>query len=291
MNKSEIRILKPGDEAVLEEFLLPRLESSMFLLRNLRKYGLLDRDQPYEGTYAAAFYGERIIGVVAHYRTNTLICQSPLHFVDLLWPAVIAATRRPVGGLMGPIEQVSVMKGLIKLSRLNIKLDESEKLYSLKLADLAIPDELKSGKVQGRRIEPRDIELMTRWRVAYAIEALGDKESPELWKQCHNSVKRSLKEGHTWVLEEQGEPVACSLFNSVIKEAVQIGGVWTPPTLRGRGYGRCVVAASLLNTRSEGMEKAVLFTGENNFAAQKAYTALGFQHIGGYRLVLLQSLL
>lgn len=37
------------------------------------------------------------------------------------------------------------------------------------------------------------------------------------------------------------------------------------------------------------MGKAILFTGESNIAAQKAYAALGFQHIGDYRLVFLKS--
>ncbi len=59
--------------------------------------------------------------------------------------------------------------------------------------------------------------------------------------------------------------------------------------LRRRGYGRCVVAASLLDARAQGVEKAILFTGESNLAAQRAYTALGFRHIGDYRLLLLQS--
>jgi predicted GNAT family acetyltransferase len=102
-------------------------------------------------------------------------------------------------------------------------------------------------------------------------------------------MERSLKERRTWILEEQGKPVACSSFNTAIKEAVQVGGVWTPPELRSRGYGRAVVAASLLDARAEGVTKAILFTGENNIAAQKAYVALGFRHIGDYRIVLLHS--
>lgn len=286
MDKPAIRILKPGDEAALEAFLLPCIESSIFLLRNLRDYGLLDQGQRFQGTYAAAFEGEKIIGVVAHYRSHSLIFQSPLH-LDLLCQAVIDASQRPIGGLIGPGEQIAVVEAFFKLPKLSIKLDEKEKLYSLKLDDLTIPNLLKSSRVEGRRIEPCDVELMTRWRVAYAIEALGDKDSPELWANCQNAVERSMKAGNTWVLEERGEPVACSLFNSAVKEAVQVGGVWTPPPLRGRGYGRCVVAASLLDARSEGVEKAVLFTGERNIAAPKAYTALGFLQIGGYRLLLL----
>ena len=50
----EIRILTPGDEALLERFLLPRKESSLFLLSNLRRAGLSDRGQRLQGTYVAA---------------------------------------------------------------------------------------------------------------------------------------------------------------------------------------------------------------------------------------------
>ena len=46
----DIRLLRPGDEAALEAFLLPRVESSMFLVGNLRSSGLVDRGQPNEGT-------------------------------------------------------------------------------------------------------------------------------------------------------------------------------------------------------------------------------------------------
>ncbi len=47
------RILQPGDEAVLESFLLPQLESSMFLLSNMRQSGLIDGDERAHGVYAA----------------------------------------------------------------------------------------------------------------------------------------------------------------------------------------------------------------------------------------------
>ena len=46
---------------------------------------------------------------------------------------------------------------------------------------------------------------------------------------------------------------------------------------------------SLLDARAEGVQKAILFTGESNLSAQRAYTALGFRHVGDYRLLLLQS--
>ena len=74
-----IRILKPGDEAALEAFLLPRVETSMFLIGNMRMAGLANRRAAYTGAYAAAFEEEHIVGVVAHYWNDNLVLQAPVH--------------------------------------------------------------------------------------------------------------------------------------------------------------------------------------------------------------------
>ncbi len=288
VNEPVIRILQPGDEAALEDFLLSRVESSMFLIGNMRSVGLTDLGQTYHGTYAGAFEAGKIVGVVAHYWNQNLTVQAPAH-LDALWTAAVTASGRPIGGLIGPADQVGMIKDTLGIGKSNVQLDETEKLYSLELDALMVPPDLTSCKVTGRRIEPRDLDLVTRWRVAYGIEALGEDDSLQLYERSRRSVERTLKEQRTWVLEMKGEPVACSSFNTAIKEAVQVGGVWTPPKLRSRGYGRAAVAASLLDARAEGVSKAILFTGEGNIPAQKAYEALGFRHIGAYRILLLKS--
>jgi RimJ/RimL family protein N-acetyltransferase len=287
-NVPEIRVLQPGDEAALEAFLLPRLESSMFLISNVRSAGLIDRGRPYEGTYAAAFEDGEVVAVVAHYWNQNLILQAAVH-LDALWRAAVGASKRLIGGFIGPDEQVGAAKEALDVDESNVQLDEVAKLYSLKLTDLIIPDGLSTGRVSGRLIEPRDLELIIRWRIAFSGETLGENDGPQLRARSRSSIERSLEEQRTWVLEDHGVPVACSSFNAAIKEAVQVGGVWTPPELRRRGYGRCAVAVSLLDARSKGVEKAILFTGENNVAAQRAYEALGFRHIGDYRMVFFQS--
>jgi predicted GNAT family acetyltransferase len=273
-----IKILQPGDEAALEAFLLPHVDTSMFLIGNMRAVGLVDTGQPYTGTYTAAFEDDKIVGVMAHYWNQNLIFQAPVH-LDALWRAAVKASERPIKGLIGPDDQVSLAREVLNIDETNIQVGETEKLYSLNLTDLIVPDSLNSGQVQGRRIEPRDVDLVTQWRVSYSLEALKEKDTPQLRENCRAAIERSLKEQNTWILEEEGKPVACSSFNTSIKEAVQVGGVWTPPELRRRGYGRCVVAASLLDARTEGIEKAILFTPNSNIPAQKAYTALGFQYI------------
>lgn len=285
---TEIRILRPGDEEVLERFLLPRIASSMFLIGNMRAAGLEDKGQPYQGTYVAAFEGGEVAGVVAHYWNGNLILQAPAH-LDALWRAAAEASGRRVRGMLGAEGQVAEAMGGLGVGEGTIQLDETENLYSLELTDLVAPEGLRSGRLRGRRIEPRDVDLVTAWRVAFSIEALGEEESPKLWAGCRSSIERSRAQGWTWLLEDEGQPVACSSFNTAIQEAVQIGGVWTPPELRRQGYGRAVVAASLLDARAAGATMSILFTGVGNVAAQKAYTGLGYRHIGDYRLVLFRK--
>jgi predicted GNAT family acetyltransferase len=133
--------------------------------------------------------------------------------------------------------------------------------------------------------------FLVAWRVAYGVETLGESETGESRERARSTGERLIRQKRTWVLEVEGEPVACSSFNTATEEAVQVGGVWTPPDMRSQGYGRAVVAASLLDARTEGVTTAVLFTGQENIPAQRAYAALGFQHIGAYRMLLLNPAL
>ena len=285
---AEYRVLAPGDEAALETFLLPRVESSMFLIGNMRASGLIGGSQPYEGIYAVAFERGRIVGVVAHYWNGNLVLQAPDHLRTLCRVAV-ESSGHSLRGLAGPQAQVGEAVEALCIDKARIQLDETEYLYSLALEELVVPEGLGSGRLQGRRIESGDLDRVTAWRVDFAIEALGEEESPDLWERCRAATDRNLQRGWTWILEDDGEPVATSSFNTAIREAVQVGGVWTPPTLRRRGYGRAVVASSLLDARAEGVATSILFTGVENIAAQKAYEALGYRRIGDYRLVLLQQ--
>lgn len=81
-----------------------------------------------------------------------------------------------------------------------------------------------------------------------------------------------------------GQPVAMTGFNSTLPDVVQIGGVFTPRELRGRGYARIAVALHLKEARDAGVNRAVLFAASN--AAARAYIAIGFMPAGSVSLVL-----
>ena len=281
----KIRILNSGDEGALEDFLRPHIDSSLFLISNLRRAGLVDRGEPFEGTYFAAEVDGRIAGVVAQFWQGNLVLQAP-DFLSELVAHIGAHLPRPIRGLLGPAAQVAAAEARLALPEEKIMLADQEGLYSLALAELKVPPDLAAGRISGRRIEERDLEIVTAFRFDYHQEALGAEATAELRAQCAEDMAASLERGDTWVLEAGGEIVAQTSYNAATREAVQVGGVWTPPGLRGRGYGRSAVAVSLLESRQEGVERGILFTGDDNVSAVRAYAALGFERIGDYRVVL-----
>ena len=282
-----IKILKTGDEAALEAFLLPRIDSSMFLLGNMRIAGFVDDGEPYQGTYAAAYEDGEMVAVAAHFWNGNVIFQASTQLEALL-PVIMKASGRTVKGLIGPNAQIQAAKAVLGVGDGNVQIDDSEKLYSLSLDGLIEPPLLSSASVRTRRATIDDVELLIRWRVAYLMETMGDTDSPALWQRSRDSVERMIERRNMWVLEENGRLQSITAFNTATKEAVQVGGVWTPPEFRSRGYARAVVAASLRDARADGVPKAILFTGDDNVAAQKAYEAIGFRHIGDYCIAILR---
>lgn len=296
MTNLQLKPLQPGDELLLEAFLKPRLESSIFLLHNMRASGLIDQGHRFSGTYLAAFETDKMgvdkmVAVIAHYWNNGLVIQAPV-YADILTKAITDFSKRPIKYLSGPNKQVNIAKNTLGLTKTDLQLDEQEGLYRLMLNQLIVPPKLKLGQIKGRRIAQKDLDLLVAWRVAYCVETLGDTADEALWTRCRNGMVRSLNLKQGWLVEENsknGGPLAFSGFNAVIKEAVQVGGVWTPPPNRSQGYGRCAVATSLLDAQAEGTERAILFTSDENIAAQKTYAALGFKRIGDYRLTALKN--
>jgi RimJ/RimL family protein N-acetyltransferase len=275
------RILGAGDEAELDAFLVAHADSSLFLRENLRR-GLVDRGDPLQGTWVAAHGTDGgIIAVAAHNRKGNVMMQGPADMVGEVARAAVEESRRAVRGLFGPRALVVAVREALGFGNRRTQLDSCEDLMALPLANLCVPDPLADGRWLCRHPVASDRPELARWSYAYAVEALGYAASPE-------AEQRALAEFQldpsTWVLEVEGRPAARSTFSGQLPDTVQIGGVFTPLELRGRGYGRGVVAASLVDARARGVARAVLFTA--NPAARAAYVGIGFRVVGDYGIVL-----
>jgi uncharacterized protein len=276
-----IRLLVPGDEPLLEAFLARHAESSMFLRSNVRHAGLVDRGERYHGTYAACFDAGAIVSVVGHAWNGMLLLQAPVELAAV----VTAATRlshREVRGFAGPWAQVCGARAAVAITR-RAALESNEDLFALTLADLHAPP----GAELVRRARPEDLDTIAAFRHDYMVEALHAHPGVELRNAARGEMERAIVERTAFVLPRDGVVVSYSAFNAELPDMVQIGGVFTPKPLRGRGFARATVAGSLLDARARGVTRAILFTDRHNIAARRAYVALGFEAIGDYGLIML----
>jgi RimJ/RimL family protein N-acetyltransferase len=278
------RLLTPADRPQLEAFLRDHVAEAMFLRFNLAQSGIVDGTQPYQGRYAGAFDGARIVGVAARYWNNLIVVCAPHHAAQLA--PLLAGDRRPAG-ILGPWDQALAAQEALGLDGAHHKVRSRETLMTLALADLKMPAPMLQGQaLQCRLATPDDQALLAEWRQEFSYESLGETPSQALTRKAAGEVARWIAEQGQFILTDDGRPVAGCCFNARLPDAVQIGNVWTPPQWRSRGYARSVVAGALDHARRQGAAQGVLFTPEYNTAALTAYAAIGFTRIGDYAMVL-----
>ena len=100
-------------------------------------------------------------------------------------------------------------------------------------------------------------------------------------------ISREMAENHREILMDGDTPVAATTFNAALPQIVQIGAVYTPPALRGKGHARRAVALHLEQARTTGVRRATLFASAQNAIA--AYTAVGFRQIGDWVLAIFKT--
>ena len=278
-----VRTLDESDRVALESFLAAHPSTTMILQSNLRAAGMRDDGEHLQGTYAGAFdeHGE-LAGVAACYWNGNVVFEAANAIPELVQAASDGASR-PVLGLLGAADQVRV--ALAALDVESPHFDSTEILYELELSELRTPAALTGGELVARTPMVREEDLVVAWRMDYLAEAMNAEATPELEATQRGWAVRMREDRDCWLLFSGDEPVAYTAFNARTSACVQVGGVWTPPALRGRGYARAAVAASLIDAQQRGATRSLLFTDRNNMAAQRCYAGLGYRPAGDYRIV------
>lgn len=291
MIEPEIRRLARPDYAILERFLSRHAATSMFLRSNARAAGLEDHGELFHATYIGAFDDAELVGVMCHCWNGMILVQAPDEAVlARLYRALRALPTiadRGITGAAGDYRQVRAIVDALKPDARLVQMDAREGLFALALKNLLIPPLLQQGSVVCRHFEARDMATLLRWRVDYSVEALGARRDAVRQDEEAAMLRRYLENRHGFVLAEAraGRLLATSLFNAALPDAVQIGNVWTPPELRGRGYARAVVAGQLRLAGQDGVREAILFA--DDAAAIRVYESVGFKKISEYGITLL----
>lgn len=285
----QVRVLGPGDEPALLAFLEKHASTTMFFRANLRKAGIVDQGEMFQGTYVGVWREGSVVGAAVHNWNGDVHVQCPVGRAEAVLTAV-KETGRDVRGFLGPWEQIVDARQVLGLEDRPVRTQSRERLFELKLEDLRTPGLLSRNDASFRVATEHDIESpLTDWRLEYEVENLGGTASEARRARGREMIEGALREDALFVLEHEGALVSMSAFNASLPDCVQIGGVFTPPSLRSRGYARSVVAGSLLYARAKGVRRSILFTEEANAPAQAAYRALGYEPTGEYGLILYEK--
>ncbi len=280
-----IRVLTAGDEERLDAFLREHADSTLFLRSNLRAAGIVDGGRPLQATYAAWVEDNKVQGVVSHAWNGNLIFQAREHAAELA-RAASASSKRLVKGLIGCWDQVSEAREALRLAGARTFVSSKEHLFSVELSRVRVPGRLERGDWICRLPRGPEMDLLSVWRRDFQVDTIGEPPFDGMVAECRKGLERHLGEGSLFVLVDGQTLASTCTFNARVPDCVQIGGVWTPPQLRERGYGRAVVAGALQLALREGVSKAVLFTDQHNHSARAAYEGLGFERVGDYGLIL-----
>lgn len=264
-----------GDLAEMEGFLRADLHRSMFPLANLADHGL-DGEAP-RSVHAWLRHGEAgVTDVLSITREGMVMPQCPTGGWE---QAARALSRRTLIGFAGPAVQVHPLREALGLEGAPVLLDADEPQYLMDLAGLEVPE--GPGTLVPLAEAPRGTVI--DWLEAYRVEALG--AAPDSARaEAEKVYDVFAAQGSHVVLMEGATPLALTGFNARLPEIVQIGGVYTPPELRGRHHARRAVALHLAEARERGVMQATLFA--SGPAACRSYESLGFRRTGEWTLCL-----
>ena len=278
-------MLGPGDEPALARFFAAYPHTTLFFQNNARKGGLVDRGAVYQASYAAAFEAGAITSLATHCWNGNVLLEAPRHLEAVAREAV-RASGRVVSGILGPRAQAVAARAALGLDGAPAYMDSAEDLFALELDQLRVPAPLAHDEWLCRRPHERELAMLIEWRHDYRHQHLGEAPGEALLAKSREEIQRYHGEAAHFLLERDGQPVAYAAYNAATPSCVQVGGVWTPPPLRSKGYARAAVAGALLAARARAVLRSVLFTEEDNHPAKAAYRALGYQRVGDYGMVM-----
>lgn len=150
-----------------------------------------------------------------------------------------------------------------------------QKIYKLEQVSDEVLQSLKGELVQAL---PEHLDLTTQWFAAFIKEALPHQptELEAVRKDLQNRISKGLV--YLWK-NSQGQLVSMNLVTRPTQNGISVGGVYTSPELRGKGYASCVVAATSKKMLDSGRKFCVLYTDTNNPTSNSIYQKIGYKEI------------
>lgn len=280
--------LTARDRGLVEDFLGRAPLQRLFLGSNLERGGLEDGPSLFQGRWFGTRERERLsaLGQAVNQGSLLVAGESPDR-VAALAPAFHSLGTAPLR-ILGMAEEVEALhRGLMVCGPYPVREVRDSSLQVLTPETLAPPrggDE--PGVLRPARLE--DVSLLLEWKIRFRVDSLGDDPAWLDQGVMRRSLELTVAEERQVVLEAGGRPVSMARLNATTRRFAQLGGVYTPPELRGRGFGSCLVRALCRGCLDQGREAMALTVDPAKTRANQLYARIGFRPRGTYRFLLLE---
>jgi uncharacterized protein len=129
-----------------------------------------------------------------------------------------------------------------------------------------------------RAYEDADHELAIRWVDEFVVEALPESH-PEAESNEDFVKRRQNDPDGGLVFWDDGGAVCMAGFGGRTPNGIRVGPVYTPPELRGRGYGSALTAALTQQLLDGGRRFCFLFTDLANPTSNSIYQRIGYSPV------------
>ncbi|MFL5944130.1 MAG: GNAT family N-acetyltransferase [Gaiellaceae bacterium] len=131
---------------------------------------------------------------------------------------------------------------------------------------------------RARPIAAADRELVVEWLQAFEREALhGDTPRPDHEQWFERRLASESSGVALW--EDESAVVSMCGYGGATPHGIRIGPVYTPPELRGRGYGRAVTAHATKQQLDNGRDYCFLYTDLSNPTSNRIYMNIGYERV------------
>jgi RimJ/RimL family protein N-acetyltransferase len=268
-----IRIERFEDAAAFEQLVRPSLLrdeiGNNLLLSTTRRVV----DEGGEFLLLAARIGDRMPFAAVRYGAFALVVSKGE--VAAVRPlAVSAAGFIPdLPGVVGPVETaLPFADAFSAASGRSVRPDVTTTLYAL----WAVPHLSRPAAGLLRLARAEEARWIADWLVAFATEA-GLPHGERTREYQDAMTMRRIDRGLQFVWKVSGRPVSIASCIPVGDGGARIGGVYTPPAERGRGYASACVAAISQRVLDEGKTWCSLFADAANPVSNAIYQRLGYR--------------
>lgn len=227
----------------------------------VRSWGVFTRD------------GAEMAGILQRFRNTVIAADVDGECGPAL--AAVVDTLPGVAGMRGPVETLSSVQAALRVYR---PTDWEESCFLRLMQPPICPPETLA---LARRAVPADLDKLA-WLYGQAGTMYRSRDN----------VAAKLAEPRVFVVEEPATTlwpariVSCALLNVEGRDAGLIGGVFTLPEARGKGYAAACTAAISQDLQRDGKLPCLFY---ENPVAGRVYRRLGFEDAGLWALLFLAA--